>query len=75
MPGFSSQRQTTPVTMNEIAIGKRKILRKIALALDALVEQDGQQQADHQAGRQEQDREGDGVAQVRQKPVDGKELW
>ena len=28
VPGFSNQRQTTPVTMYEIAIGKRKMLRK-----------------------------------------------
>jgi len=28
VPGFSSQRQTTPVTMKEMAMGKRKMLRK-----------------------------------------------
>ena len=74
VPGLSIQRQTTPVTMYEIAIGKRKMLRKIALALDVLVEQHGQEQADHDAGDEEEDGEGHRVAQVAEEAVDCEEL-
>jgi len=54
--GFINQRQTTPVTMYDIAIGNMKRLRK-TLPLQSLVEQQSRKKTDDQAAQHKYQRE------------------